>query len=267
MANKKERVDVLLVERGLVDTREKARRSIMAGLVYSDFERIDKPGTKMDTSTTLYVKGEECVYVSRGGLKLEKAIQSFNLNLTDQLILDVGASTGGFTDCALQNGAKEVYAVDVGYNQLHWKLRSDERVHVMERMNFRYADAEDFTSGQPDFAVCDVSFISLKHIFQPMARILKETGQAVVLIKPQFEAGREEVGKKGIVRDAKIHKRVIQEVIDFAFSNQLYAKGLDVSPITGAGGNVEFLLYLSKMPTSNQITDQVIIQVVQDAHK
>ncbi|QDI92929.1 TlyA family RNA methyltransferase [Salicibibacter halophilus] len=236
MMKKKERADVLLVEKGLLSTREKARRSIMAGLVYTDKERIEKPGMKLDPEQPLYLKGDVHPYVSRGGLKLEKGLQEFPIKMEGKIALDVGASTGGFTDCALQHGAKSVYAVDVGYNQLDWALRSDPRVHVLERFNFRYAKQSDFVHGTPAVAVCDVSFISLQHLLPRMSEVLSARGEACVLIKPQFEAEREEVGKKGIVRDRSIHSRVIESVMKASIASQLQPAGLHVSPVTGSGG-------------------------------
>ena len=206
---KKERVDVLCVEQGLFDSREKAKRAIMAGIVRDDYDYIDKPGTKIPIDSHLYIKGEKLRYVSRGGLKLEKALQVFHLQLDHLLMLDIGSSTGGFTDCALQHGAREVYALDVGTNQLVWKLRNDPRVHVLEQTNFRYASLELFQYGQPEFASIDVSFISLKHIFPALSKILKKGAYCVALIKPQFEAGRDDVGKHGIVSQPEIHQRVI----------------------------------------------------------
>ena len=213
---KKERVDVLLVERGLVETREKAKRSIMAGLVYSNEQRLDKPGEKVAMDAPLTVKGNVLPYVSRGGLKLEKALKVFDLDVKDKILLDIGASTGGFTDCALQNGAKLSYALDVGYNQLAWKLRQDERVVVMERTNFRYVTPVDLNEGMPDFASIDVSFISLKLILPVLKTLLVSGSDVVALVKPQFEAGREQVGKKGIVREPKIHEAVMDKIIDFS---------------------------------------------------
>lgn len=240
----KERVDVLLVKRGLVDTREKAKRAIMAGLVYSDENRIDKPGEKIDITAPLTVKGEIMPYVSRGGLKLEKALKEFQVDMKDKVLLDIGASTGGFTDCALQNGAKLSYAVDVGYNQLAWKLRQDERVIVMERTNFRYVTREHFSKQLPNIATIDVSFISLKLILPVLKTILIPGSDCIALIKPQFEAGREEVGKKGIVRDPKIHEKVINNIIDFATDIGFDVLNLSFSPITGGDGNIEFLIHL-----------------------
>jgi 23S rRNA (cytidine1920-2'-O)/16S rRNA (cytidine1409-2'-O)-methyltransferase len=246
----KERIDMLLVHRGFFDSREKAKRAVMAGLVFSKTERIDKPGTKVDYDLPIEVKGSPLKYVSRGGLKLEKAVQSFNIVLQDKCVLDIGASTGGFTDCALQHGAKLVYALDVGYGQLDWKLRSDERVIVMERTNFRYVKAEDLVHGAPDLATIDVSFISLRLILPVLFPLLQINGQVVALIKPQFEAGREQVGKKGIIREPSIHREVIQKTINMATSAGYHIDGIDYSPITGGEGNIEFLLVLTK-PTAD----------------
>ncbi|WP_240378073.1 TlyA family RNA methyltransferase [Bacillus piscicola] len=266
--NNKERLDVLLVEKGLFDTREKAKRAIMAGLVLVKDERIDKPGTKIDRSSPLRVKGSISPFVSRGGHKLEKALQVFPLDLMDKVVVDIGASTGGFTDCALQNGATFVYAVDVGYNQLAWKLRNHEQVEVMERFNFRYAKEEHFLKGKPEVAVADVSFISLKLLLPPLTQILAEKAEACLLIKPQFEAGRDKVGKKGIVRDDHVHREVIADIATFADSIGFSAVGLDYSPITGGDGNIEFLLYVTWGVRDEQtkITADDIHTVVQDAH-
>ncbi|MDE5412238.1 TlyA family RNA methyltransferase [Alkalihalobacterium chitinilyticum] len=242
--SKKERIDVLLVDKGLIETREKAKRAVMAGLVYVESERIDKPGMKVSIDAPLTVKGDVLPYVSRGGLKLEKAIKVFDLKLEGAVVLDIGASTGGFTDCALQNGAKKVYALDVGYNQLAWKLRTDERVCVMERTNFRYVKAEDLIHGLPNFATIDVSFISLKLILPVLKTLLLENSHVIALIKPQFEAGREEVGKKGIVREPKTHLKVVQDITDFSRNEGYEIAGIDYSPIKGGEGNIEFLLHL-----------------------
>lgn len=241
---KKERLDVLLVERGLVESREKAKRSIMAGLVYSNEQRMEKPGEKVDKDTPLVIKGNVLPYVSRGGLKLEKAIRKFQLDLKDKIIVDIGSSTGGFTDCALQNGAKLSYAIDVGYNQLAWKLRQDERVVVMERTNFRYVTPADFAYGMPEFATIDVSFISLRLILPVLKTILVPDSHIVALVKPQFEAGKENVGKKGIVRDKAVHKQVLTDITTFALNEGFHCKHLTHSPITGGDGNIEFLLHL-----------------------
>ncbi|MEW9049704.1 MAG: TlyA family RNA methyltransferase [Neobacillus sp.] len=240
----KERLDVLLVERGLAETREKAKRSIMAGLVYTNEERLDKPGEKVKIDIPLTIKGNLMPYVSRGGLKLEKALKVFDLTAQDKVLLDIGASTGGFTDCALQNGAKMSYAVDVGYNQLAWKLRQDERVVVMERTNFRYVTPVDFELGMPNFASIDVSFISLKLILPVLKTLLVPDSDIIALVKPQFEAGREQVGKKGIVRDPKVHLQVINKIVDFSIEQGFHVINLSYSPITGGDGNIEFLLHL-----------------------
>jgi 23S rRNA (cytidine1920-2'-O)/16S rRNA (cytidine1409-2'-O)-methyltransferase len=244
MSIKKERIDVLLVERGLIETREKAKRAIMAGLVYANEERVDKPGEKIPSDTPLTVKGQVMPYVSRGGYKLEKALKEFHIDLQDKIILDIGASTGGFTDCALQNGAKLSYALDVGYNQLAWKLRQDERVVVMERTNFRYVTPADLEKGLPQFASIDVSFISLKLILPVLKTMLLPESDVAALIKPQFEAGREQVGKKGIVRDKKVHTAVIEAISAFALQEGYDVQNLTYSPITGGDGNIEFLIHL-----------------------
>ncbi|MCI2254596.1 TlyA family RNA methyltransferase [Domibacillus sp. PGB-M46] len=241
---KKERIDVLLVEKGLIETREKAKRAVMAGIVYSNEERIDKPGEKIPVDAPLEIKGKTMPYVSRGGLKLEKALQVFDLTVQDKTLIDIGASTGGFTDCALQNGAKMSYALDVGYNQLAWKLRQDERVVVMERTNFRYVTPADLERGMPDFAVIDVSFISLALILPVLKTLLVPGADVMALVKPQFEAGREEVGKKGIVRDRKVHQAVIEKIVQLASSLGYDIINLSHSPITGGDGNIEFLLHI-----------------------
>lgn len=269
MSIKKERVDVLLVEKGLCETREKAKRAIMAGLVYTPEERIDKPGVKIEIDTPLELKGKVMPYVSRGGLKLEKAIKVFDLNLQDKIVLDIGASTGGFTDCSLQNGAKLVYALDVGYNQLAWKLRQDERVVVMERTNFRYVTPADLTLGLPNFSTIDVSFISLKLILPVLGTILANGGDVVCLVKPQFEAGKDEVGKKGIIRDRKIHSKVLEDIIQFVTEIGYSVKNASFSPITGGEGNIEFLLHLNW--NSNREEQQSlsvdVAKIVEEAHE
>ena len=242
---KKERVDVLLVQQGLFESREQGKRAIMAGEVYGkNDERIDKPGEKIDAETVLRVKGHKIPYVGRGALKLAKAIDVFDIDLKDKLTLDIGSSTGGFTDVALRNGARRCYALDVGYNQLAWKLREDPRVVVMERVNFRYSQPEDFTDGLPDFAMTDVSFISLHKILVPLKPILKPNCDAVALIKPQFEAGPANVGKNGIVRDPKVHKNVVTDIVNISLATGYDVLGLDFSPIKGGEGNIEFLIHL-----------------------
>ncbi|MHC5227007.1 TlyA family RNA methyltransferase [Enterococcus sp. LJL99] len=242
---KKERIDVLAFNQGLFETREKAKRGVMAGLVYNDKEeRLDKPGEKILIETPLHIKGQKLPYVSRGGLKLEKALAVFEVDVTNKTMLDIGSSTGGFTDVALQNGARLSYALDVGYNQLAWKIRQDERVVVMERTNFRYSTPEDFTEGTPEIATIDVSFISLKLILPPLHAILQQGGDVIALIKPQFEAGKELVGKKGIVREPEVHRIVLDEILSFAQKQGYRVKGLDYSPITGGEGNIEFLAHL-----------------------
>ncbi|WP_100402381.1 TlyA family RNA methyltransferase [Bacillus sp. FJAT-42315] len=271
MKIKKERIDVLLVERGLIETREKAKRAVMAGLVYSNEERLDKPGEKIAADAPLQIKGNTLRYVSRGGLKLEKALKEFQVDVKDKTMLDIGSSTGGFTDCALQNGAKLSYALDVGYNQLAWKLRQDERVVVMERTNFRYVTPADLPKGMPDFATIDVSFISLSLILPVLKTLLVPESNVVALIKPQFEAGKEQVGKKGIVREAKIHKEVIVKIIEIALGLGYDVKDLSYSPITGGDGNIEFLIHLHwpKQPQEageNQLLTTVDA-VVNDAHE
>lgn len=268
---KKERVDVLVVQQGLCETREKAKRAVMAGLIVNEKEeRLDKPGEKISIESTLRMKGHVLPYVSRGGLKLEKALRVFSIDVTDKTILDIGASTGGFTDVALQNGAKQSYAVDVGYNQLAWKLRQDSRVIVMERMNFRYATPEEFTNGEPDIATIDVSFISLQLILPPLRAILKHDGDVVALVKPQFEAGKDAVGKKGIVKDPKTHQTVLETTISYALSIGYEFKGLDFSPITGGEGNIEFLLHLKNGANSTDLSPEILTKIssiVEEAHK
>lgn len=266
----KERIDSLLVKKGLFSSREQAKRSIMAGLVYMNNERIDKAGTRVPVDVSIEVKRQLHPYVSRGGLKLEEAIRAFGLQLENRVVLDIGASTGGFTDCALQNGARIVYAIDVGYGQLAWKLRQDPRVTVMERTNFRYLNPEDLTGERPDLAVADVSFISLKHILPNIKRLLQTDGEAVTLIKPQFEAGKEEVGKKGIVKDPKVHRQVLLKTVCLADSLGFCVKGLVPSPIQGGEGNIEFLCYLKLQAEAKQDIpgwESRIKKVVKDAHQ
>ncbi|ANC24177.1 TPA: TlyA family RNA methyltransferase [Streptococcus pyogenes] len=265
----KERVDVLAYKQGLFETREQAKRGVMAGLVVSviNGQRYDKPGDKIDDGTELKLKGEKFKYVSRGGLKLEKGLHVFGVSVANQIGIDIGASTGGFTDVMLQDGAKLVYAVDVGTNQLVWKLRQDPRVRSMEQYNFRYAQPEDFNEGQPVFASIDVSFISLSLILPALHNVLSDQGQVIALIKPQFEAGREQIGKKGIVKDKQIHEKVIQKVMDFASGYGFTVKGLDFSPIQGGHGNIEFLAHLAKSQTPETLAPHLIQKVVAKAHK
>ncbi|MEH6891331.1 TlyA family RNA methyltransferase [Bacillus sp. JJ864] len=270
MSGKKERVDVLLVERGLVETREKAKRAVMAGLVYANEMRLDKPGEKIPQDTEITLKGQVMRYVSRGGYKLEKALETFHIDLQDKIMLDIGSSTGGFTDCALQNGAKLSYALDVGYNQLAWKLRQDERVVVMERTNFRYVTPADLQKGLPQFSSIDVSFISLKLILPVLKTMLTPGGDVAALIKPQFEAGRDQVGKKGIVRDRKVHEAVIEMIVDFALAEGYDVQNLTFSPITGGDGNIEFLIHLKWYGEREQGENQSLVraeEVVTEAHE
>ena len=243
----KERLDVLLVNRGLAASREKAKAVIMAGIVYVDGQKEDKAGATFVDTVNIEVRGTTLKYVSRGGLKLEKAMSHFGLSLEGKVCMDVGASTGGFTDCMLQNGAVKVYSIDVGHGQLDWKLRNDPRVVCMERTNIRYVTPEDI--GEPaSFVSIDVSFISLTKVLTPVRELLAENGEIVCLIKPQFEAGREKVGKKGVVRDPKVHLEVIRAVMDFASSIGFEILHLEFSPIKGPEGNIEYLLHLKKQP-------------------
>lgn len=265
----KERVDVLAYKQGLFETREQAKRGVMAGLVVNviNGERYDKPGEKIADDTELKLKGEKLKYVSRGGLKLEKALQVFELSVDGATTIDIGSSTGGFTDVMLQNGAKLVYAVDVGTNQLVWKLRQDTRVRSMEQYNFRYAELADFTEGQPTFASIDVSFISLNLILPALARILADGGQVVALIKPQFEAGREQIGKNGIIKDKIVHENVLKLVTTFAIDYGFTVKGLDFSPIQGGHGNIEFLAHLEKSATPENLVFSQIHDITEKAHR
>lgn len=242
---KKTRLDVAVFEQGYAPSREKAKAIIMAGIVYVNNQKVDKAGFELKEGDVLEVRGKTLQYVSRGGLKLEKAMQEFPITLEGKVCMDVGASTGGFTDCMLQNGAVKVYSVDVGYGQLAWKLRTDERVVNLERTNFRYATREQIPD-EVDFASVDVSFISLKHILPNLNTLLAPDGQAVCLIKPQFEAGKEKVGKKGVVRDLNVHLEVVENVINLALENGFSVMGLQFSPIKGPEGNIEYLIYLNK---------------------
>jgi len=262
----KERLDILLVKRGFFESREKAKASIMAGQVLVNGMKEVKAGMQVDENANIEVK-EVMKYVSRGGLKLEKAIEEFSINLKNKIALDVGASTGGFTDCMLQNGAKKVYAIDVGYGQFAWKLRQDERVVCMEKTNIRYVTKDDLEE-LGDFASIDVSFISLTKVLSPVKNLLIDSGEIVCLIKPQFEAGRDKVGKKGVVRDPKIHEEVILNVIHYGMKENLYLKGLSFSPIKGPEGNIEYLAHFSKHNIDDQIenVELLINKTVQEAH-
>ena len=256
----KERLDVILVNNGLASSRDNAKRTIMAGLVTVDGIVETKSGQKFDVDSEFKVKDKLLKYVSRGGLKLEKAIQSFSIKLNGCYAVDMGASTGGFTDCMLMNGALKVYALDVGYGQLDYKLRVDPRVINMEKTNIRYLDTT-LIEEPIDFISIDVSCISLRHMFPVASKILKDTGAVMCLIKPQFEAGREQVGKKGIVRDSKVHVEVIENVIGYASDNGLYPHGLDFSPVKGTKGNIEYLLYLRKTESSEKISPQEVVNI------
>ncbi|EFR31506.1 TlyA family RNA methyltransferase [Eremococcus coleocola] len=262
---KKERVDKLVVQAGLTDSREQAQRLIMAGQIYDENnQRYDKAGEKIDVSKILHVKGKPFPYVSRGGLKLEKALEEFDITMQDQILLDIGASTGGFTDAALQNGAKLSYALDVGYNQLAYKLRQDDRVVVMERKNFRYALLEDFQEGQPTIASIDVSFISLDLILPPLKDILVADGPVIALIKPQFEAGPERVGKHGVIKDKEVHYAVLSEVLAMIAGHGYVIKEVTFSPIKGGEGNIEFLANLENRKQENQSNLAIDCQAIVD---
>ena len=263
----KERLDVLLVKRNLAESREKAKAIIMSGIVYVDGQKEDKAGTMFEDTVSVEVRGHTLAYVSRGGLKLEKAMTHFGVTLNGKICMDVGASTGGFTDCMLQNGAVKVYSVDVGHGQLAWKLRNDERVVCMEKTNIRYVTPEDIPD-RIQFASIDVSFISLTKVLGPVKELLTEDGQIVCLIKPQFEAGREKVGKKGVVREKSTHLEVIESVIAFAKSIGFGIRNLEFSPIKGPEGNIEYLLYLQNDP---ELADEKGVEIdpkaiVEEAH-
>lgn len=273
MAEGKERLDTLLVERGFFDSREKAKKHIMAGLVFVDNVRVDKAGEKVRRECKIEVKGVAIPYVSRGGLKLEKAIKEFEIDLKNKICIDVGASTGGFTDCMLKNGAIKVFAIDVGYGQLAWELRKDPRVVSMERTNIRFVKQEDIGE-QVDFVSIDVAFISLRLVLPVVKELLKPAGEVIALIKPQFEAGRDKVGKKGVVREPEIHREVIENVLNFALCIGFSLKGLTFSPIKGPEGNIEYLAYLKNSEGKNiyeeslkENLDKLIWKVVEDSHK
>ena len=261
----KERLDVLLVQKGLAESREKAKTMIMEGNVFVDNNREDKAGSSFDENAKIEIKGNTLKYVSRGGLKLEKAMTHFGITLDGKVCMDIGASTGGFTDCMLQNGASKVYAVDVGYGQFAWKLRQDERVVCMEKTNIRYVTPEDIAD-RLDFASVDVSFISLTKVLGPARALLQDDGEMVCLIKPQFEAGREKVGKKGVVRDKAVHEEVIHKVIDFALETGFSILNLEYSPIKGPEGNIEYLVYIRKTEEGSMADTVDIHAVVEAAH-
>lgn len=266
MSIKKERIDILLVEKGIITSRERAKTNIMAGKIFVNGHRVDKVGEKVNVDAEIIFKGEEIPYVSRGGLKLEKAMKSFNITLEDKVCMDIGASTGGFTDCMLQNHASKVFAVDVGYGQFAWKLRTDERVVCMERTNIRYVTPEEIGE-KLDFASIDVSFISLKTIMPATVNLLKDNGEIVALIKPQFEAGRDKVGKKGVIRDINVHKEVVTKIVDYLISKELNILGLSYSPIKGPEGNREYLVYFTKnkeKPSNFQM--EQIDEIVETSH-
>ena len=257
----KERFDVLLVNRKLAESREKAKAIIMSGIVYVNGQKEDKAGSMFDIYAGIEVKGATLKYVSRGGLKLEKAMEEFPIDLTDRVCMDVGSSTGGFTDCMLMNGAKKVYAVDVGHGQLAWKLRQDKRVVVMEKTNIRYVLPENIDD-KIDFSSIDVSFISLTKVLLPVKNLLTPEGEIVCLIKPQFEAGRDKVGKKGVVRDIKVHEEVIETVLNYAVSIGFDVLGLTYSPIKGPEGNIEYLAYLKK---TGNISGEIKLDTTKEA--
>ncbi|MGI6274545.1 MAG: TlyA family RNA methyltransferase [Acutalibacteraceae bacterium] len=261
----KKRIDVLLFERGLAPSREKARTLIMAGSVYVNNQKFDKPGDTVSDDAEIEVRGSTLKYVSRGGLKLEKAMQLFPIDLNGKICMDIGASTGGFTDCMLQNGAQKVYSVDVGYGQLAWQLRQDPRVVNLERTNARYLTREQVPE-EIDFFSVDVSFISLRIILPAVRPLLRDGGQAVCLIKPQFEAGREKVGKKGVVRDRAVHEEVVETICRFAVENGYSVLGLTFSPVKGPEGNIEYLAYLEKSDAPVHTADCTPHSVVEESH-
>lgn len=264
----KERLDVLLVKRGLAPSREKAKAIIMSGIVYVDNVKEDKAGTMFDEKSLVEVRGKTLKYVSRGGLKLEKAMDVFGVRIAGKICMDVGASTGGFTDCMLQNGAVKVYSVDVGHGQLAWKLVTDDRVVCMDKTNIRYVTPDDIED-VIEFASIDVSFISLTKVLLPVKELLTEDGQIVCLIKPQFEAGREKVGKKGVVREKSVHKEVVNMVMEYAKSIGFGIINLDYSPVKGPEGNIEYLLYLQKLDGATDFEEGIIDveQTVEESHQ
>lgn len=264
----KERLDMLLVKKGLFASREKARSSIMAGMIIVNGNREDKPGSRFNEDCEIEIRQNINPFVSRGGLKLDKALKAFSISLIGKIALDIGASTGGFTDCMLKNGVVKVFAIDVGYGQLAWELRNDARVVNMERTNIRYVKPSDL--GVPsDFASIDVSFISLKKVLPVVWELLDTTGEVLCLIKPQFEAGREKVGKHGVVRDIEVHRNVVENIIGFSIGAGFVLKGLTFSPVKGPEGNIEYLLYLTKHTGDENALDikELIDKVIEDSHK
>lgn len=262
----KERIDVLLIDKGIFTSRQRAKAAIMAGQIYVDNIKVDKCGEKVNVEANIEFRGQKMPYVSRGGYKLEKAMKEFNIELKDKVCMDIGASTGGFTDCMLINGAKKVFSVDVGYGQLAWKLRTDSRVVCMERTNIRYVTSEDIGE-KIDFASIDVSFISLKLVVPVAVNLLSDDGAVVALIKPQFEAGKEKVGKKGVVREPETHIEVITNIVNFLKSNNLNIINLSYSPIRGPEGNIEYLVYFSKNnELETDFNDELIKKVVEESH-
>ncbi len=261
----KQRLDILLTEKNFFDSRARAKSMIMAGKILVNGQKIDKAGTLINVDSEIRVLGEEMPFVSRGGLKLQKALDVFKINLVGKIAADVGASTGGFTDCMLQRGAKMVYAIDVGYGQLAWKLRNNIQVVNMERTNIRNVTQRDFYYGLPEFISIDVAFISLEKVLPVVFDTLKDSGEVVALIKPQFEAGREHVGKKGVVRDKKIHAAVIEKILNFAAGVGFKICGLEFSPVKGPEGNIEYLVYLTKNFPAENFTGEISV-VVEAAH-
>ena len=264
--SEKQRLDIALTERGFAESREKAKALIMAGIVYVNNQKSDKAGNTVKPDDIIEVRGETLKYVSRGGLKLEKAMKSFDISLDGCICADIGASTGGFTDCMLGNGADKVYSIDVGYGQLAWKLRTDSRVVNLERTNFRYVTREQVPD-ELDFASVDVSFISLYHILPVLRTLLKEGGRAVCLIKPQFEAGKENVGKKGVVRDKSVHIAVIEKIVRLIKENNFSLLGLDFSPIKGPEGNIEYLCFIEKSGNPEIICEITAEELVEESYK
>ena len=261
----KKRLDTLVYELGYAQSREKAKALIMSGNVYVDGQKEDKAGSSFNETVNIEVRGNTLKYVSRGGLKLEKAMENFDVTIEGKICMDVGSSTGGFTDCMLQAGAVKSYAVDVGYGQLDWKLRNDEHVVNMEKTNFRYMKPSDIPE-KLDFESCDVAFISLDKILQPARDLLKDDGQMVCLIKPQFEAGKEKVGKKGVVRDPAVHEEVVARILDLAYNTGFDLLGLTFSPIRGPEGNIEYLIHLRKSDDPKSYTDVTPEQLVENSH-